>query len=710
MTSTIRCPLHEGARSNMKTISAKDPQTNLEGVTLPQPNPLMKRGIKVPFDEIKPEHIEPAIHQLIEAAQQRLESIIKCERPRTYENTMEPLEELTRDLSFAYTIAGHLESVATHPALREAYNAVSEPVSDFYTSVLLSEGLWAAIREYAQSEDAKRLEGVRKRALGINLDTFRRYGADLDVTGKAKLADINRRLTTLTDRFSQNVVDATDAFEYIVTDPAYLAGLPESAIAASKASAESKDVEGWRFTLHYPSYTAVMTHLDNAEIREAIYKAHSACGTQGETDNRGLLQEILNLRKEKAQILGYQTFAELVLERRMAKSASRALAFQEEILAKVKPVARAEAEALSAFARFQFGIEDLRPWDIAYYAEKQRKALFDFDDEDLREYFPVERVLGGLFEIAQRNYGVRIFQTDELPVWHPDVRTYAVDDSDGTRLGYFYIDLFPRDGKEGGAWMTSFIVGRPLEGGDFDPHLGSISGDVTSPLPDRTSLLTHEDVETLSHEFGHAMHLMLSRVEIPSLGGTEGAADFSELPSQIMENWCWEREALNLFSGHYLTGEEMPEELFEKLLRARNFRSASGMLRQIGYGLMDLKLHTEYDFDRDGSATEYGRGALRECYLDGLPEYHTVTSFIHIFGDPTGYAAAYYSYLWAEALDADAFSKFREEGIFNHETGMEFRRAILERGDSKEPSELFFDFMGRDLDHAAMLRRKGILE
>ncbi len=654
--------------------------------------------------------MQPAIGELLRDARGRIDALAADPEPRTFDNTLTLLDTITEPLDEAMAVVRHLESVATYPALREAYNAVQPEVSAFYSGIPLHAGLWRAIRSFAQREEAGALEGTRRRFLTKTLDNFRRHGADLDAEGKARLEAIDIELATVTTKFSQNVLDATNAFELVIADEGGLAGLPPSAVAAARASAVQKGLAGWRFTLQAPSYTPVMMYLDDAGIRQKMYRAYAVRASRGEYDNRGHLSRILELRRAKAELLGFRNFADLVLHDRMAHTGERAEQFLKDLKGKTETQFARENRDLLEFRRGLEGPEapELQPWDVAYYAEKQRAALYDFDEEQLRPYFPLDRVVDGLFETVRRLYGIRVSEEPGVPVWDAQARYYAVHDRDGAFIGGFYADWYPRENKRGGAWMDALITGYPAVDG-FKPHLGLICGNLTPPLADRPALLTHYEVTTIFHEFGHLLHHLLSRVEVRSLAGTSVAWDFVELPSQIMENWTWEREPLDLFARHYQTGEPIPDGLFQKMLRARNFRSANTQMRQLGFGFVDLALHIDYDPARDGDAIEYTRGILQQYSPAPLPADHAmVAAFTHLFASPVGYGAGYYSYKWSEVLDADAFTRFRTNGIFSPETGAEFRDTILSRGDSEDPAELYRKFMGRDPDPNALLVRSGL--
>jgi oligopeptidase A len=665
-------------------------------------NPLLQIQFRIPFDQIRAEHVEPAISTLIDQARARISAVATGPVPRTFDNTMRTIDRMTEPLDYAMGIVKHLESVATHPELRGAYNAVQPPVSAFYSSIPLDEDLWSAVKQYSATAEASALQGTTRRFLTKTMDDFRRHGAELDGAGKARLQQLDVELGVLTTKFGQNVLDATNAFEIVMTEQDRLAGLPAMAAAAARQSAESKGIAGWRFTLQEPSYLALMMYLEDAGVREQAYRAHTTRAASGALDNRPVLARILELRQEKARLLGYRNFADFVLEDRMAHSGSRAQAFLDDLKRKTEEHFQLENRELAEFRRAIEGpgAPELQPWDIAYYAEKRRRVLYDFDQEVLRPYFPLDRVVAGLFDTVQRLFGVRVTEEDGVPTWDPKTKYYSMHDADGTLLGTFYADWFPRENKRGGAWMDAFITGVPR------PHVGLICGNLTPPLEGKPALLTHREVETIFHEFGHLLHHLLSDVEVRSLAGTSVAWDFVELPSQIMENWCWEREALDLFARHHESGEAIPDELFQKMKRARNFRSANAQMRQLGFAFLDLALHMDY---AGGDVMEFARRILQEFAPAPLPfDYAMPASFTHLFASPVGYGAGYYSYKWAEALDADAFTRFQEEGIFSRAVGRDFRERILSKGDSADPADLYRSFMGREPDPGALLRRLGL--
>lgn len=673
-------------------------------------NPLLSLGIHIPFPEIRADHVVPAVTQLIQRASRELEAIEQDPGPRTYENTLGRMEQATEALEVAMTVVGHIESVASTPDLRVAHNAARPEANAFFASIPLRPALWNALRAYAETPDAKSLTGARARLLKKTLDDFKRHGADLDDTGKKRLEAISRELAELTSRFSQNVLDSTAEWQLLVTDDSKLAGLPESAVAAAKESARKKGQPGFRFTLQAPSYIPLATYLDDREIRERAYRGYNERAATGTLDNGPLISRILELRREQATLLGYASFADLVLDDRMAKTGKRAREFVVDLTARTREAFERETAELATFRQSLEGptAARLEPWDVAYYAEKQRKALYDFDEEELRPYFSLDRVVAGLFETAERLYGIHVRENRDLPTWHADVRGYDFLDENGVFLASFYADFFPREEKRGGAWMNGLITGVHTKESSR-PHLALICANVTPPLGDRPSLLTHQEVTTLFHEFGHLLHHCLSRVEVRSLGGTNVAWDFVELPSQIMENWCWERPALDLFARHFETGEPIPHALFEKMQRARTYREASDMMRQLGFAATDLALHVDYRPDTDGDPVSYSRRMMQPYAPAPFPDgYAMIASFTHLFSSPVGYAAAYYSYKWAEVLDADAFTRFHDAGVFDRATGTEFRARILERGDSEDPMVLYQSFMGREPSLDALLKRAGL--
>jgi oligopeptidase A len=680
-------------------------------------NPLLEVKVPVPFHEVRPEHILPAVDALLTSAQKTLDDICAAPPPRTYVGTLEALDLATNELDFATNLASHLESVVGSPELRDAFASVVPKVTAFYSKILLSEPLYKALRELEATDEAKRLDPARRRYLTKTLADFRRNGAELDAAGKKRLAEIDIALSELTLKFAQNVVDATASFELLVDekDASRLEGLPEGALEAAKRSAEEKGKKGYRITLQAPSYGPVMTFVEDRGLRETLYRAHVTRASGGsspggpEHDNRGIIKDVLALRKEKATVLGFAHFADLATDDRMAKTGKDALAFVTMLRDRLRAGFERENAELLAFAQKSGHVGPLEPWDISYWAETQRRVLYDFDEETLRPYFPLDRVTRGLFEVATSLYGITIERDVAARVWHDDVTAWSVIDKDKKRLGGFYLDLFPRETKRDGAWMAGVVDRLPGTKHELE-NVAVIVGNVTPPrAPGQPALLNHREVETLFHEFGHMMHHVLSEVAIRSLAGTRVVSDFVELPSMIMENWCWENEALDRFARHTESGLPIPDDVKKRMLAARTYRAANALMRQLGFSTVDLSLHTEYEPAKHGDVMEYGREIFERFSPVPLPkDYAMLASFSHLFGAAYGYAAGYYSYQWSEVLEADAFSLFRQGGILSADVGDRFRRTILARGDTEDPAALYRTFLGREPDVLALLTRLGI--
>jgi oligopeptidase A len=667
-------------------------------------NPLLSTDFRIPFDRIHATDVVPGVREALSRARAELDALTASTAPRTYANTIQALDDLVERLDRVIGPVVHLISVETSPELREAYQTVLPEFSAFYASLPLDEALWRAVRDFAAAPEAAALTGVRKRHLEKTMRGFERAGAELPPAQKERAREILVELSELEARFEDNTLDATNAFELWITDVADLAGLPPSALARARESAQTKGrAEGWRFTLQAPSYLPFMQYAESRELRRQMQQTFVARAAGGEHDNRPLIARILELRRELARLLGYRDFADFRLAEDMAESGAAALAFEERLAERTRPFWEREAEELRAVAREELGLDRIEPWDVAFAIERMRRARFDLDEEELRPYFPLESVLAGLFEIARRLFGITVAEREIAEVWNPQVRYYDVHTEDGAYLGSFYADWFPRESKRGGAWMDAFITGGP-RAEDFAPHLGLMVGNFTPPADGKPALLTHREVETTFHEFGHLLHHLLSTVEVVPRAGTNVSRDWVELPSQIMENWAWERDALDLFARHYETNEPIPEALFEKMRAARTFMGAYHQMRQLNLGLIDLSLHVRYDAARDGDPVEYANAVMQRFMA--APEFarsFSITTFTHVFAG--GYAARYYSYLWSEVLDADAFTRFRREGIFNRETGRAWVEAVLSKGDSEDPAELFRAFMGRDPDPDALLAR-----
>ena len=691
-------------------------------------HPFLAPDFQIRWSTLVPEAVESDIRHALVLAKQNIEAIcVQDHAAATYESTFLAFENAAEPLNDGWGRLDHLDSVCDSPAQREALGKMLPEVTDFYSSLALNDRLWAVIKAVGGSAEIATLPAVQRRFVEETLADFRNSGADLPAAEKERIAAIEAELSKITKDYSERVLDSTNAWELVITDETKLAGLPESALvgAASNARAKGHDAPAWRFTLQFPSMFPLMQHLHDDAIRRQVWEASSQVGATGEFDNTALVWQILTLRQEKAAILGHPHFADLTLLRRMAKNGGTALGFIENLHARVQPSFLAEHKQLAQYKAAKSGqpIGQLEPWEVAYWAEKQRQENYDFDEEALRPYFPVDGVMAGMFEIASRLFGISIRQLNavfyqpgtgpatlpegDAEVWHPECAFYEIHDSKtSAHLGSFYADWHPRESKRGGAWMNSLHTGALGE-----PHLGIIIGNLSPPVDGKSALLTHREVETIFHEFGHLLHGLLSQVDVKSLSGTNVPCDFVELPSQIMENFCWNRESLDLFARHFETGDTIPEELFMKMIAAKNYLNASAFMRQLAHAKLDLELHIRLaDFlGKDLDAVD------REVLADYLAPLKTqspsmMRRFSHLFSSPTGYAAGYYSYKWAEVLDADAFTRFQQEGILNPETGQAFREHILSKGNSVAPDELYRRFMGRDPELEPLLVRAGFAE
>ncbi|MDH5407687.1 MAG: oligopeptidase A, partial [Gammaproteobacteria bacterium] len=552
-----------------------------------------------------------------------------------------------------------------------------------------------------------------KKTIENALRDFHLSGVDLPADKKARYKEIKQQLSKLTTKYEENILDATQGWQKTITDEALLSGLPDSARAMAKQSAEQKELDGWLFTLEFPSYYAVMTHADNRDLREEMYTAYVTRASDqgpnaGKWDNSQIMDDIVALRHELAQLLDFDSFAHRSLATKMAETPEQVLGFLNDLATRSKPVAVKELDELRQFAQEHFGIDELNAWDIGYYSEKQRQHLYDISQEDLKPYFPEDKVIAGMFEVVKRLYNISIRQSDDVELWHPTVRFYQIHDDAGELRGQFYLDLYAREHKRGGAWMDDCMGRMTTSNGQTQTPVAYLTCNLTPPIGDDPALFTHDEVITLFHEFGHGLHHMLTRVDHIGVSGINGVAwDAVELPSQFMENWCWEREALDVIAGHYQTNEPLPEELFNKMMRAKNFQAGMTMVRQLEFSIFDFRLHLEFD---------PAQGARIQQMLDEVREQVAVLKppafnrfqhgFSHIFAG--GYAAGYYSYKWAEVLSADAFAKFEETGIFDPASGQSFLHNILEKGGTQEPMELFIKFRGREPTIDALLRHSGI--
>lgn len=675
-------------------------------------NPLLDTGDLPAFDRIEPGHVVPAVEHTLKTIREEIEQLLENGGPYRWDNLLAPLEAAQERLHQVWSPVSHLNAVRNSPALREAYTTCLAQLSAFETELGQHEGLYRAVKSVADSGQFSELDTARQKSIENRLRDFRLSGIALENAQRERFKAIQQRLSALQAKFQDNVLDATGAWKKHVTDEALLSGLPETAKAQARQSAERANAEGWLLTLDFPAYFPVITYADDRGLREEIYTAYmtraSDCGPHaGRWDNSQLMEEILALRHEAAQLLGFGNFAELSLATKMASSPDQVMQFLDDLARSSLNQGRGDREDVESFAREQGYHGPLQAWDIPYYSEKLRQRRFAVSQEELKPYFPDARVVAGLFQVAERLYGIQIEEREGVATWHPDVRFFEIREADGSLCGRFFLDLYARPDKRGGAWMDTYASRMRVDDGTRAP-VAYLVCNFSPPVGDGPSLLTHDEVITLFHEFGHGLHHMLTRVDTPSVSGINGVAwDAVELPSQFMENWCWEREALDLVAGHHATGEALPAELFERMQAARNFQSAMRMLRQLEFALVDMRIHQGYTPSRGACIYTIVEEVREQVAVIDTPAFNRfVHGFSHIFGG--GYAAGYYSYKWAEVLSADAFSLFEEKGIFDAVTGRRFREDILARGGSREPMDLYVAFRGREPRIDALLRHSGL--
>ena len=675
-------------------------------------NPLLENPDLPAFSRIKPEHIEPAIDQLMSEHRSLLQSLLEKPGEHTWATLLQPLEDKDDQLKRAWSPVSHLHSVADNDALRQAYNACLPKLTDHATELGQNEDLYRACKTIATGEQFSQLDISRQKIIDNSMRDFRLSGIELGQQEKDKYKELQQRLSQLQTRFEENLLDATHAWTKLVTDKSLLRGLPDTAIELAAQTARQQDRAGWLFTLEFPSYYPVMAYADDRKFRREMYTAYNTRASEqgpnaGQWDNGPLMTEILSVRQELAELLGYRDYAEYSLATKMADSPDEVMGFLNNLAAQSKARARDEMATLEDYARQEYGLETLQAWDIPYYSEKLRQQKFDFSQEELRPYFPAHRVIEGLFSVVNKLYGLSITAREGIDVWHPDVLFFEVKDDNDQMRGGFYLDLYARSHKRGGAWMDECVT-RKLNHGVVQTPVAYLTCNFTPPVSAKPSLLTHDEVLTLFHEFGHGLHHLLTLIDYAGVAGINGVPwDAVELPSQFLENWCWERESLDLFARHVTTGETLPAELFNKMQRARTFNSGMQMVRQLELALFDFRLHHE----RRGRDTADIQALLDEVRQDvavvNVPANNRFQhGFSHIFAG--GYAAGYYSYKWAEVLSADAFSRFEENGIFDAATGREFLHSILEQGGSRDPLDLFVEFRGREPAIDALLRQAGI--
>lgn len=673
-------------------------------------NPLLKTFQNIhqtaPFGEIQNEHFLPAFKAAVEEARAEVQAIIDNPQPPSFENTIAAMTKSGDRLSTIRKIFFNLNSAETNDEIQKIAQEVAPMLSEFSNDISLNPDLFSRVKTVYEQKDILDLTPEQHTLLENSYLGFVRSGANLNEADKARYREITSELSKLSLTFSENVLAETNAFELHVTKDEDLAGLPEFAKEAAAQTAQQKNKEGWIFTLQYPSYIPFMKYADNRELREKMFRAFSTKGNQGnEYDNKEIITKVVALKLEKAKLLGYESHADYTLQRRMAETPERVLEFLEDLHQASRPAAEKDFAEVVEFAKAEGFKDELQRWDWSYYSEKLKSARYGFNEEEVKPYFKLENVIDGVFNLAKTLYDLELKENKDIPVYHPDVKAYEVFDGDGKFVSVLYMDFFPRDGKRSGAWMTDFR-GQWMEAlTDIRPHV-SIVTNFTKPTNTKPSLLTFDEVTTFLHEFGHGLHGMLSKCQYESTGGTNVFWDFVELPSQIHENWAYEKEWLDGFAVHYETGEKLPEDLVEKIIAAKNFQSGYASERQLSLGMLDMAYHTITEpLTAPVAEVENNAMAPTELFprVDGSL---TSTSFAHIFAG--GYAAGYYSYKWAEVLDADAFSVFKTNGIFDRKTADAFRTNILEKGGSEPPMELYIRFRGQEPTVDALLERSGL--
>ncbi len=674
-------------------------------------NPLHQKTALPLFDKVEAKDVLPAISMLIENNLSAIDKLVRTGAP-TWASLVVPIEEWEDNLNKAWSMVSHLNSVANTPALREAYNSGLEKLTDYANKIGQNEKLYAAYAALRESAEFETLNTAQKKVIDNALRDFKLAGVALEKTKKEQYAALNQELSKLQSQFQDHVMDATDNWHHDISDIHELAGLSPQAIMLAKQAAEKAEVAGWRLTLDYPSYQAVITYADNRALRQKIHQAYltraSDLGAQTKWDNSALMEKIVAIRHEMAVLLGFKNYAELSLAKKMAKNPEQVLSFLYDLAKKAKPFAESEFAELTDFAKKTAGITALEPWDLAYFSEKLQQKKYALSDEMLRPYFPIDTVLSGMFEVIKRLYGINCVEKKTFPTWHPSVRFFELFDSNNEVIGSFYLDLYARQQKRGGAWMDEARV-RRVSSAEIQKPIAFLTCNFRAPAESVPSLLTHDEVLTLFHEFGHGLHHLLTKVDYASISGINGVSwDAVELPSQFMENWCWQSEALDFISGHYQDQKPLPKEFLSNLLKLRNFQAGMMLVRQIEFALFDFRLHLEFHPEQGARVQEILNEVRKLVTVTPVAPYSRFQhSFTHIFSG--GYAAGYYSYLWAEVLSQDAFARFEEEGIFNPKTGKSFWDEILAKGGSLEAAVLFKNFRGREPSLEPLLRHRGLI-
>ncbi|WP_209402052.1 M3 family metallopeptidase [Pseudozobellia sp. WGM2] len=671
-------------------------------------NPLLTSFDTAPFSKIKNEHFKPAFMQAMKDARHEIDAITDNEETPTFANTIEALEFSGQQLDRISSIFFNLNSAETNEEIQKIAQEISPLLSEFSNDITLNEQLFKRIKNVYEQREALNLTIEQTTLLEKKYKSFSRNGANLPEEKKKRLRQIDAELSKLKLKFGENVLAETNRYELHLTDENDLKGLPEGEKEAAAQLARSKDKDGWLVTLDYPSYIPFMKYADNRKLRQELALAFGSKGFHGdELDNRETVLKIVNLRFERANLLGYKTHADFVLEERMAETPQKVHLFLNELLEKAKPAAEKEFTQLEDFAKEIDDIDRLQKWDGSYYSEKLKQKLFNLDDEKLKPYFKLENVIKGVFQVAEKLFGLQFVEVDNIDKYHDEVKTFEVYDQHKNFISLFYADFHPRKGKRGGAWMTSYKSQYVKSGENIRPHISNVCN-FTRSTPSRPSLLTFNEVTTLFHEFGHGLHGMLADTTYPSLSGTSVYWDFVELPSQIMENWCYEKEALELFAHHYDTGELIPMEYVEKIKESATFQEGMQTLRQLSFGLLDMSWHG-IDPSAIDDVKQHEQKAFENTSLyPETPETCMSTAFSHIFQG--GYSSGYYSYKWAEVLDADAFAYFKQNGIFNKDIATKFKDHVLSKGGTENPMELYKRFRGAEPRVEALLERAGLLE
>ncbi len=673
-------------------------------------NPLLIGKGLPQFDQIKPEHVSPAIDTLLTEGRALIEQLATKQASPSWENFALPLENHSEKLGRSWGPVGHMNAVVNTPELREAYNENLSKLSAYYSDLSQDERLYQKFKQIQNSDDFTSLTATQQKIINNEVRDFKLGGAELPEDKKARYKAISQELSKLCSQFSDNVLDATNDFSHLVTEEAVLSGLPEDAIQAAKAAAKESDQVGWLFTLHFPSYLPVMQYADNQALRETMYRAYSTRASEfgkPELDNTPLIAEILKLRGEEAQLLDFANYAEASLATKMADTPKQVTDFLATLAQRAKPFAEQDMADLKAYAK-TLGFDTLNAWDISYVSEKLRQEKYAFSDQEVKQYFPEDKVKSGLFKVVETIFGVQI-DLAEAPIWHDNASFYQISNAQGQAVAYFYFDLYARKGKRGGAWMDECITRRKTPQGVELP-VAYLTCNFSAPIGDKPALFTHDEVETLFHEFGHGLHHMLTQVDEYSVSGIKGVEwDAVELPSQFMENFCWEWEVLKNMTSHVDTGEPLPRALFDKMLAAKNYQAGMQTVRQIEFSLFDIRLHSEFDPNGSKTTQDVIEQVRKEVAVSIPPTWNRfANSFGHIFSG--GYAAGYYSYKWAEVLSADAYSLFEEMGVLSQEAGTRFKTEVLEQGGSRPAMESFVAFRGREPSMDALLRHHGMTD